>query len=60
MNQLSADTDKAVRITNAADPDEFYVLENRARRGWDAYMPAEGMRDNPYYHTAPWHGRATM
>ena len=43
MNQLSADTDKAVRITNAADPDEFYVLENRARRGWDAYMPAEGM-----------------
>ncbi len=40
---MSADTDKAVRITNAADPDEFYVLENRARRGWDAYMPAEGM-----------------
>ena len=43
LNQKNAATDKAVRLTNAADPDEYYVIENRARQGWDKYMPAEGL-----------------
>lgn len=43
MNGLSEASDKAVRITNVADPDEYYILENRARQGWDAYLPAEGL-----------------
>lgn len=43
MNGLSEVSDKAVRITNAADPNEYYILENRKRQGWDAYLPAEGL-----------------
>lgn len=43
MNLKSAATDKAVRITNAADPNEYYILENRRQQGWDEYMPAEGL-----------------
>lgn len=43
LNQKSADTDKAVRLTNSADPDEYFILENRARQGWDAFLPADGL-----------------
>ena len=43
MNLGSAATDMAVRLTNDADSDEYYILENRKRQGWDAYMPAEGL-----------------
>lgn len=43
LNQKNADTDLAVRITNPLDPDEYYVIENRARTGWDAFLPAEGL-----------------
>jgi M6 family metalloprotease-like protein len=43
FNQKNADTDVAVRITNPEDPDEFYVLENRAKQGWDEYLPTEGL-----------------
>ncbi len=38
-----AEGKKAIRFTNPADPDEFYILEARRRREWDAYMPAEGL-----------------
>ncbi len=34
---------RAVRFTNPANPDEFYIAEARRKRQWDMYMPAEGM-----------------
>ena len=30
-------------IKNASHPDEYYLLENRQKKGWDAYVPSEGM-----------------
>lgn len=43
LNQKNIDTDKAVRITNNADPNEYYILENRKKQGWDEYLPTEGL-----------------
>lgn len=43
MNNPALPTDMAVKITNPADENEFYILENRRKTRWDAYMPAEGM-----------------
>lgn len=43
LNQGSAETDMAVKLTNDADPDEYFIIENRARKGWDAYMTADGL-----------------
>lgn len=34
---------KAYKIVNDENPDEYYVVENHKRSGWDAYAPAEGM-----------------
>lgn len=43
LNSGSADTDMAVKITNDADTDEYYILECRRQQGWDRFIPAEGM-----------------
>lgn len=43
FNQKNAATDKAVKLTNPADSNEYFILENRANQGWDKYMPAEGL-----------------
>lgn len=43
LNQGDIATDKAVKLTNPADQDEYFILENRKKQGWDAYMPAEGL-----------------
>lgn len=42
MNNMTNREDMALKITNPADPDEYYILENRQRRSWDRYIPAEG------------------
>ena len=31
------------KIVNDANPDEYYVVENRKRTKWDQFLPAEGM-----------------
>lgn len=43
LNQKSAATDKAVKLTNPANKNEYFIIENRANQGWDRYMPAEGL-----------------
>lgn len=30
-------------IINTGDPNEFFLLENRQKNGWDAYLPGHGM-----------------
>ena len=42
MRALS-DADDVYMIKNAAHPDEYYLLENRQLKGWDAKNPAAGM-----------------
>lgn len=43
MNRTVNRSDMALRFTNPADPDEFYILENRQHLGWDRAMAATGM-----------------
>lgn len=33
----------AVVLTNAKDPDEYFIFESRAKQGWDAYIEDQGM-----------------
>lgn len=57
MNLKSEATDMAVKLTNAADPDEYYILENRKKQGWDAYMAAEGLLITHFtYDADAWNG----
>lgn len=42
-NQKNAATDKAVCITSDLNSNEFFILENRKKQGWDRYMPGEGI-----------------
>ena len=40
---LNSDEGAAVKVTNDANPDEYYLLEYRSKTGWDSYLPAEGI-----------------
>ena len=40
---LNTDEGTAVKVTNDANPDEYYLLEYRTRTEWDAYLPGEGI-----------------
>ena len=42
MSALS-DADDVYIIKNPAHPYEYYLLENRQKKGWDADVPSEGM-----------------
>jgi hypothetical protein len=43
MSPLNSDGGTAVKVTNDANPDEYYLLEYRTKTGWDTYLPAEGI-----------------
>ena len=43
MAPLNTNDGTAVKVTNDANPDEYYLLEYRTRMGWDTYLPAEGI-----------------
>ena len=43
LNQKNKDTDKAVCIVSDVNDDEYFILENRRRTGWDAYLPGQGI-----------------
>lgn len=43
FNQGSDSTDVAVKITSDLNSNEYYILENRARQGWDRFIPDEGV-----------------
>lgn len=38
-----AESNRAVRLSSRANPNEYFVLENRQLVGWDAYLPARGL-----------------
>ena len=42
-NQKSAATDKAVCITSDLNENEYFILENRRKQGWDRYAPGQGI-----------------
>lgn len=37
------DSNRALRVSTDASDDEFFLIEHRARQGWDAYLPGEGL-----------------
>ena len=37
------DTPEVYKVSNDAYPDEYFLLENRQRKGWDAELPGSGM-----------------
>jgi len=43
LHPLNTDAGNAVKVTNDANPDEYYLLEYRVKTGWDAWLPAEGI-----------------
>ena len=43
MAPLNTDEGTAVKVTNDANHDEYYLLEYRVKTGWDAFLPAEGI-----------------
>ena len=52
---LNSDQGTAVKVTNDANPDEYYLLEYRTKTGWDAYLAAEGiMILHVDYNKAAW------
>lgn len=54
IGELNA-TNAAYCITNPSNANEFYLLESRARNGWDTYLPADGMLIwHVDYNTSTW------
>ena len=43
FNQKNAATDKAICITSNLNQNEFFIIENRKKQGWDRYAPGEGI-----------------
>ncbi len=43
FNQKDAATDVAYRLVNPSNANEYFVLENRAKQGWDSAIEAEGL-----------------
>ena len=43
LRPLNTDEGTAVKVTNDANPDEYYLLEYRVQTEWDAYLPGEGI-----------------
>lgn len=43
FNQKNAETDKALCITSDLNENEYFIIENRRKQGWDRYEPGEGI-----------------
>ena len=43
FNQKQLSTDKALCITSDLNANEFFIVENRKKQGWDRYAPGEGI-----------------
>ena len=57
FNQKQAATDKAICITSNLNQNEFFILENRRKQGWDRYAPGEGiMITHVTYNEDRWWG----
>ncbi len=43
LNQKNRETDQAVYIRSDVNKNEFFILENRHRQGWDRFLPGSGL-----------------
>ena len=59
FNQKNAATDKALCITSDLNQNEFFILENRRKQGWDRYAPGQGiMITHVTYNADRWWGNS--
>ena len=42
-NQKNAATDKALCIVSDVNSNEYFIVENRRKQGWDRYLPGQGI-----------------
>lgn len=55
FNSKNAANDVALKITNPTNSNEYYIVENRARQGWDRYIYGEGlMITHVTYNASRW------
>lgn len=60
-NQIgNAATDQSLCLTSDLNKNEYYILENRRRQGWDRYLPGQGLlvthitySSNQWYYNKP-------
>ena len=43
FNQKNDATDKALSIVSDLNENEYFIVENRRKQGWDRYVPGEGI-----------------
>ncbi len=43
FGDTASESDYALKIVSPLNENEYYVLENRRKQGWDAYIPDEGL-----------------
>ena len=43
FNQKNEATDKAIKVVSPLNDNEYFILENRKKQGWDAYIKDEGV-----------------
>lgn len=43
FNSKALETDQAIKITSNLNPNEYFILENRRRQGWDQCIDDEGV-----------------
>ena len=43
LSPLNSDDGTAVKVTNDANPDEYYLIEYRTKTGWDEFLPGQGL-----------------
>ena len=59
-NQKNAATDRALCLKSDINENEYFILENRKKQGWDRYAPGEGiMITHITYNYDRWRGNTT-
>ena len=43
VSNMGSELDQAIQITSHLNQNEYYILENRRKQGWDQYIPDEGV-----------------
>ena len=55
LEPLTSNNGQALFIVNDENSNEYYVLENRQKSGWDQYLPSKGLKvDHVTYDASAW------
>ena len=59
FNQKNAATDKALCIVSDVNENEYFIIENRRKQGWDRYLAGQGiMITHVTYNAERWWGNS--